>query len=70
MKSGVVNAVLYEWGEHVSIHTLQIQCPIWVEFGLWDLRAEVIPIGNCESIFWGKTKRAWRKTPNVPVRVT
>jgi len=39
MKSGVVNAVLYEWGEHISIHTLQIQCPIRAEFGTWDLRA-------------------------------
>lgn len=54
MKSGLVNAVLYEWGEHISIHTLQIQCQIWVEFGIWDPRAEVIAIGNCENIFWGK----------------
>jgi len=55
MKSGVVNAVLYETGQHISIHTLKIQCPIWVEFGIWDLRAEVIAIGDLESILWDKT---------------
>jgi len=55
MKSGVVNVVLYERDEHISIHTLQIQCPIWVEVGTWDLPAEVIAIGVLESILWGKT---------------
>jgi len=25
-------------GEQISSHTLQIQCPIWMEFGTWDLR--------------------------------